>query len=84
MYIFTASILHVWIERREVLTNHYAVFSTGGNWEYEEFVNHCISVAQNNPSYRQYLCSTSLNITGALLDSKGNFDILQENTITEL
>jgi hypothetical protein len=84
MYMFTASVLHVWVERGQVSTNHYAVYSTRNNWEYEEFVNYCISIAQNNPSYGQYLCLTSLNIAGTFLHSNGNIDVLQEDVINEV
>jgi hypothetical protein len=59
----------------------HAVYSTRNNWEYEEFVNYCISIAQNNPSYGQYLCSTSLNIAKTFLHSNGNIDVLQEDVI---
>ncbi len=80
MYIFTASVLHVGIERGQIVSNHYPITSARNNWEYDDFVNYCINEARSNRSY-EHLCSTSINFTGGQIFNDGYFELLQTDII---
>lgn len=83
MYVFSASVLHVWVERGQTVSNHYPISSARDSWEYEDFVNYCISQAQSNSSYG-HSSSTSINVTGAQILSDGHLELLQTDIISAI